>query len=654
MKKLNLFILIGIIGFFISESFSQQETTVWYEDFESGIGGWYVDNGTWQVGIPTSGPGAAHGGTQCAATILDGNYSDNQESRLIRYNWFTVPSASENPRLRLWHWYSFSSADWGKVQIKTSTSGWITVSNTFSGTSSSIWANTFVDLSAYADSLIQIGFYFYSSNSGGGNVDVSSGWYIDDIELRTGTFVFNNPETWELGIGDWWVSDGTWEVGEPSSGPGSAYNGTNCLATRLGGDYSDYADASRFTSPLITIPSAAENPRLRFWHWFSFSSGDYGKVQIKTPTSSWIDLSSNITGNSSGAYTYKFLDLISYADSVVQIGFYFYANNSGGGSVDVSSGWYIDDVLIEDNSGLYVELGPDVTLPYGGSTFIFTQVMGGTMPYTVQWTPPDGLSDPTILYPTASPLMTTTYQVKVTDANGCFRTDFLTIFIPYSLDLKAHLEGPYNGTTMNTDLNGGGYLPLSQPFDQPPWNYAGTENVASIPNADIVDWALVELRETPYDAALANSYTRIHQFAAFIKNDGSIVDIDGINLPKFYLPVTDNLYVAVWHRNHLGILSANPITPVNGTYTYDYTSSVSNIYGGVLGCKELTAGVWGMVAGDALGNGNINNLDKNDIWYSQYGLTGYNSGDFNLDGSVDDTDKNNFWIPNTGMGTQVE
>ena len=37
-------------------------------DFESGLGDWSVNEGLWQVGHPTAGPGAAYGGTNCAGT----------------------------------------------------------------------------------------------------------------------------------------------------------------------------------------------------------------------------------------------------------------------------------------------------------------------------------------------------------------------------------------------------------------------------------------------------------------------------------------------------------------------------------------------------------------------------------------------------------
>jgi len=69
-------------------------------------------------GIPTSGPNAAHGGTQCAATILNGNYPVTADTRLTRLSYFTVPAANQNPRLRFWHWFSFSTADYGKYRLK--------------------------------------------------------------------------------------------------------------------------------------------------------------------------------------------------------------------------------------------------------------------------------------------------------------------------------------------------------------------------------------------------------------------------------------------------------------------------------------------------------------------------------------------------------
>ncbi len=72
------------------------------------------------------------------------------------------------------------------------------------------------------------------------------------------------------------------------------------------------------------------------------------------------------------------------------------------------------------------------------------------------------------------------------------------------------MEGPFNGTDMNTDLTDLTYVPLNQPYNTSPWNYTGTESVGSIPNSDVVDWILIELR----DAANA---LQLHQEQWLIK-----------------------------------------------------------------------------------------------------------------------------------------
>jgi len=227
-----------------------------------------------------------------------------------------------------------------------------------------------------------------------------------------------------------------------------------------------------------------------------------------------------------------------------------------------------------------------------------------------------------------------------------------TIGSSLSLDLKIFLEGPFNGTNMNTDLNAGGYLPLTQPYNTSPWNYSGTESVVSIPNGNITDWILVEIRDAP-DAASATSATMIARQAAFVLNNSSIVGIDGVSILQFNVSINHNLFVVVWHRNHLGILSAYSLVESGGIYSYDFTTGAGQVYGGALGHKEIGTGIWGMTAADGYADGQVDNPDKNDVWLLNSGSTGYLQGDFNMDGIVDETDKINFWVPDAGKGSQV-
>ena len=624
------------------------------ENFELGFGDWSVDEGSWEVGIPTFGPSNSHSGQNCVGTNLEGNYQQPADSRLISPP-FIVPAASENPRFRFWYWISFAQVDKGEIQIKTSNGNWETISIVMNNYGSNAWSWGSIDISAYADSTVHLAFYFHGVDDYNSFTnDISSGWYIDDVSLVTGPYVLDNPENFELGFGDWSVDEGSWEVGIPTFGPSNSHSGQNCVGTNLEGNYQQPAD-SRLISPPFLVSTASTNPGISFQHWFSFAQADWGVVQISSDGNNWIDASEIFVNTSGGSWSPYYISLSPYANTTIQLAFNFHGiddNNSF--TNDISSGWYIDDISIEDNSGLFVDAGPDITIPFGGIEWLLPTIGGGTPPLIIQWSPPDGLDDPSSESPFASPEITTTYQIKVTDANGCFRTDNITIFVPYDLTLKTFLEGPYSETSMNTNLNSGGYLPFSQPYNQAPWNYAGSESVVSIPSPDIVDWVLIELRQTTGDASTAKFYKMVDQMAAFLLDDGSIVGLDGNSPLEFTYPITQNLFVVVWHRNHLGIMSANAVTHTGGNYTFDYSASLSNIYGGTKSCKQLSTGVWGMISGDGSSNGNINNPDKNDKWFIQSGSTGYLTGDFNMDGTVDDTDINDFWIPNAGMGTQVD
>ena len=223
----------------------------------------------------------------------------------------------------------------------------------------------------------------------------------------------------------------------------------------------------------------------------------------------------------------------------------------------------------------------------------------------------------------------------------------------FSLDLKVFLEGPFNNSEMNTTLNDHNLIPVNQPFNIPPWNYFGDETVPLIPNIDIVDWMLLELRETTGDVASATSSTIISQKAIFLLNSGDVVDIDGFNFPEFDISLTANLYAVLWHRNHLGIMSAEPLTRTGSVYTYDFTSSMEQVYGGELGHKEIATNIWGMVAADALADGIIDISDKSNSWMIEVGLYGYYSADMNMDIQTDNEDKNEMFIKNMGKQCQV-
>ncbi|MEZ5082648.1 MAG: PKD domain-containing protein [Bacteroidales bacterium] len=218
-----------------------------------------------------------------------------------------------------------------------------------------------------------------------------------------------------------------------------------------------------------------------------------------------------------------------------------------------------------------------------------------------------------------------------------------------TVNLKVLLEGPYNGTDMTSKLVG--VLPLSQPFNESPWNYPGNESVTQIP-ADAIDWILLELRDAT-DASSATPATAIERQAAFVLSDGSVVGMDGTSQPELTTNVTQNLFVVVHQQNHLSIMSSNGLTENAGEYTYDYSTGSGQAYGGILAQKEISPGVWGMFSGDGNRNGTVDTGDESPTWETEAGTTGYLPSDYNLDSESNNIDKDDFWAPNLGKGTQV-
>ncbi len=221
--------------------------------------------------------------------------------------------------------------------------------------------------------------------------------------------------------------------------------------------------------------------------------------------------------------------------------------------------------------------------------------------------------------------------------------------IDVNLYLAAYLEGPFNGSGMNTDLKNKNLIPLSQPFNTSPWNYNGSEAVTSIP-ANVVDWVLIELRDAS-DVSNANEGTVVETRAAFLLNDGKICDLNGVSILQCTVSYDEKLYPVVIHRNHLAVISATRLVRDNDNYSYDFTVSGA-AYGGAAGQKELSAGVWGMYGGDVSGSNVVSQYDIN-IWEMSAGTSDYSGNDMNMDGQTDNSDKNDLAIPNLGKSSQV-
>jgi hypothetical protein len=221
-----------------------------------------------------------------------------------------------------------------------------------------------------------------------------------------------------------------------------------------------------------------------------------------------------------------------------------------------------------------------------------------------------------------------------------------------NLDLTVFLEGPFDTVTlqMKTDLYTD-ILPESQPFNNPPWNYMGDEQVSNfLPNT--VDWLLVELHDTSGVNSVSPSSV-ILKMAVLLMNDGRIVGADNFSKVQFAETISQQLFVIVRHRNHLGILSSSPLLYSKGVYHYDFTTGYDKVYGGLMGYKELYTGIWGMISGDANADGIINESGDKTIWTFESGENSYLDSDMNLNGQADNIDKNDLWLRNLEKESQV-
>ncbi|OWY19120.1 hypothetical protein C7N43_30135 [Sphingobacteriales bacterium UPWRP_1] len=195
---------------------------------------------------------------------------------------------------------------------------------------------------------------------------------------------------------------------------------------------------------------------------------------------------------------------------------------------------------------------------------------------------------------------------------------------------KVFLEGAYNPATgaMTNTLSANGLLPATQPYSGAPWNYGGTETTASVP-ATLTDWVLLEL--------LNGSLNMVAQRAAFVRTDGQLTDTDGttgVLFPAGVVTAGSAYTLRIRHRNHLGVLSAVPLTIPNAS-AYDFTNN-ANVKG-TGQVQQVAAGVYALWAGDCQTNGVITYTDFNK-YFTQSGTSAYIATDLNLDGTVNSAD----------------
>ena len=213
---------------------------------------------------------------------------------------------------------------------------------------------------------------------------------------------------------------------------------------------------------------------------------------------------------------------------------------------------------------------------------------------------------------------------------------------------KLMLEGPYDTSTglMSDALRSAGLVPLTEPYTAAGYMHVAGNGGATIASAvlnttganAIVDWVLVELRSA------SNSSVRVATRAALLQRDGDVVGVDGTSGVGFNV-ACGNYYVAVRHRNHLGVMSLNSMALSTTATTVDFGSAAAATFGtnarksitGIVPCQAL----W---AGDATFNGQVrytgSGNDRDPILVKVGSTTpnntvsGYRGEDVNMNGVV--------------------
>jgi uncharacterized protein (TIGR02145 family) len=162
---------------------------------------------------------------------------------------------------------------------------------------------------------------------------------------------------------------------------------------------------------------------------------------------------------------------------------------------------------------------------------------------------------------------------------------------------------------------------------------------------------LVELRETSGSAASATQDKMINRQAGFLKSDGQITGMNGTDMIYYAGSVSNNLYVVIWHRNHLAIMTSGPLIGTGGVYSWDFTNQQDKAYNN--GQKQIGEGVYGMIGGDSDPNRIVDEYDKDPAWKSEAGNFGYLASDLNLDTQVNNQDKDEIWVINVGAIAQL-
>ncbi len=203
------------------------------------------------------------------------------------------------------------------------------------------------------------------------------------------------------------------------------------------------------------------------------------------------------------------------------------------------------------------------------------------------------------------------------------------------------LEGAYDKETGLMQSNLTDVLPLTQPFNVPPYHYTGTESFEALPE-NVVDWVLVEAREGDPQVVGERGTVTVETRAALLDKWGRVfVEFDNLEADHDY-------YFCIRHRNHLDVMTSGDFHIYNSSSTkraYDFTLDINRAFGSQQQKWNEDETKAMMFTGDYNQDGVIQLTDF-DYWMETPAVIDtYSSADGTLDGVIQLTDFD-AWLEN--------
>jgi len=315
-------------------------------------GDWSVEGGQWAFGRGNVNELAPLVGTKLAGTVLGDRYGSNVDARLISPE-IIVPAAEDKPRFKYSYFYDFGDGDYGQLEIRVNGSLWQPVNAGRLDQSSMGWSQRVVDLRPYAGKVVELAFRIVTDTSAIQASTSGMGYYVDEVSLETGAWVFKNNEGFEgEDHSDWSVEGGQWAFGRGNVNELAPLVGDKLAGTVLSARYGSNVDA-RLISPEITVPAAAEKPRFKYSYYYDFGDGDYGQLEIRESGGAWQALNAGKLDQSSMGWSQRVVDLRDYAGKVVQLAFRIVTNTNTNQAFTSGYGYYIDEFSLETGAWVF-------------------------------------------------------------------------------------------------------------------------------------------------------------------------------------------------------------------------------------------------------------------------------------------------------------